>query len=174
MDEAKAVEQRDNDEALQPFRFLFKYYKPRMLYFEIFDAIRRILLGVTLGALSNSSPLRATIGIFISVAGAIVQREAMPYHDKPTSYLHYYAMWQIAFTFFCGLVITGRPIAYQGAVLGICLIFFNVSTPILAIIMHLGGFKSRALKESKYASFYHTPDAKINPIEDKKTDAGDA
>ena len=35
LDDATIVKQRDQDPTLQPFRFLFKYYRPGALYFEV-------------------------------------------------------------------------------------------------------------------------------------------
>ena len=113
--------------------------------------MRRILLGVTLGVLAENKALRAAIGIFLAVGGAIVQREIMPYHDKTTSYLHYWAMWQIGATFFCGMIITARPFSYEEFLLGSLLTISNLSTPALALLMHWGGYKQRALERVQVA-----------------------
>ena len=69
--------------------FPSQYYRPQNYKFEIFDAVRRMLLGITLGMFFGSpSPLRAVFGVVLSVMSSIVQREQMPYFDKATSYLH--------------------------------------------------------------------------------------
>ena len=138
----EGIAKRSGDAELKPFRFLFKYYLPRSMYFEIFDAIRRMVLGVMLGFI-GSSAVRAMWGSALALVGIMVQREQMPYPDKATNYLHYWAQWQLYFTFIAGLIISGKPFAYSESGLGFSLLIFNMSTPMLAVFMHVLGWKQK-------------------------------
>ena len=68
---------------------------------------------VTLGAMTKSLPLRATLGVSCAWLSTVMQRETMPYFDKPTGFLHTWASMTICFTFFCGLIVTSDAFKYE-------------------------------------------------------------
>ena len=92
------------------------------------------MLSAAIGFLGNS-PARASIGMGIAVASAVAQREISPYGYSWLNKLHTMTQWQIAFTFFAALVITGRPFSYNEMQLGLTLVAVNLT-------MLFGAFKA--------------------------------
>ena len=68
-----------------------------MMYFEVFDAIRRIVLSAVVGFMGDSA-VKATFGLGLSFVSAIIQREASPYGFRMLNVLHTYAQWMIMYT----------------------------------------------------------------------------
>ena len=75
--------------------------------------------------------MRATIGLGVAIGSAVMQQTLMPYADWHSNQLAIATQWQIAFTFFTGLVITGRPFGYDPTVLGVLLTMVNLSTIVM-------------------------------------------
>ena len=126
-----AEEKREADDSLAGVRFLFRYYRPSCMYFEIFDALRRIILSAAIGFFGNS-PMKACVGMGCAAAFGLIQREVSPYGYQQLNTLHTYTQWQIAFTFFAALVISGQPFHWDTTFLGLVLIGVNLFMFILA------------------------------------------
>ena len=120
------------------------------MYFEPIDAIKRIILSSCLGFV-GSSPTRAAVGCVVSFVFLVIQRESMPYPSNDVNFLHCWAQFLITGAFFIGLVVTGKPFAYNGPAVGFTLVIGCASLVALAFGCYHGMFKTQKNTTSKVA-----------------------
>ena len=153
---------REEDKNIWHMGFLFRYYKSEFMYFEVFDAMRRILMACLLGFVGNSAT-RATIGIMFSGMSIIIQREVMPFVNDDHNFMAVWSQWQIAITLFLSLLLVSLPFGFSAFAVGIALTVVNCGLILLAYLHHSGMMlqmrKVRACQNSQLrdASFGDSP-----------------
>ena len=103
--EALALETRDRDESLRPYRFLFSDYKLNRWYFEIVDLYRRIFFIGVLPLISADPANRAYIGCGLALVSAIYFREMTPFRIPFTNFVAVVAQYSILVTFMAALIL---------------------------------------------------------------------
>lgn len=96
-----------------------------MMYFEVFDAVRRIILSAVVGFM-GTSPIKATFGLGLAFFSGIVQREMAPYGFGMLNLLHTYTQYMIMYTFFSALLIIAHPFGYGEWSLGLSILLINL------------------------------------------------
>ena len=110
-DQARAIPE------LKPYGFLFEHYRPGVApWFEVFELLRRLTLT---GLISFMGPLdgasdyyvaaRASAGMVISLALALVYRELLPYRNRFLNALCTMSMYLILFAYCFAFIIDVRP-----------------------------------------------------------------
>ena len=123
---------RKNDDSLSHIRSLFDNFRPTAMYFEVFDAVRRIVLSATICFMGTSS-MCAAFGCSIAFVCLDVQRRINPYLTSELNALAYWANFTLMSTFFMSLLIISRPFAYNGFVIGSILIIQNTSLFVMSV-----------------------------------------
>ena len=89
---------RSRDETLAPVAFLFKYVKPERWWFEVADALRRVIMIGGLVFVEDQDARKAAVGFGLSAASLILFREAEPYLTVSCNVLATIAQWQLIVT----------------------------------------------------------------------------
>ena len=77
--------------------------------------------------------MRAGIGIFICMFSSVVYREANPYVSKSANTMSHTAQWLLIVVFGAGVVVLGRPFAFDPLVLGFLMLVGHIGV-LLAVI----------------------------------------
>jgi hypothetical protein len=101
---------REGDERAQRSAFLWKAYRPKYYWCEVFDMFRKFLLtGLPLilnSLFPNSSQLSLAVGLLASMLGMITYAAASPFADQQDSLLMLPAQMQVTLTMVCGMLMT--------------------------------------------------------------------
>jgi hypothetical protein len=132
----KTLRDKDDDThaMLRSTQFLFKEYKPRYWWFEVFECARRLMLtGGTVFFLEGSAT-QVAAGILVSLVSIQVYAQAQPYIRHQDNVLAMTAQWGIFFTLFIGLLLKTKVPSNDGygSALGGLLIFVNGMVIVLA------------------------------------------
>ncbi len=104
------------------------------MYFEVFEAVRRITLVSVLGFLSDSESIA---GFFLCVVSLTIQRETCPYLENGANVLSVWASYAVAMVSLACVLTASRP-NYYGIGTGWLLSVVVVSVPLLSIALHFG------------------------------------
>ena len=111
-----AMHAREGDERAQRSAFLWKAYRPKFYWFEVFDMLRKFLLtGLPLilnSMFPNSSSISLAVGLLASVFGMAAYATASPFADYQDSVLMLPAQLQVTVTMLMGMlmeVAAGNP-----------------------------------------------------------------
>jgi len=96
---------RDNDEDVQPLRFLFIPYRPNSLFFESFEMYRRIVFIGVLPLMASRTDRRAAIGVFFALCSLEMFRNIEPFQTPSTNLLAYVAQYAVLLTFGAALML---------------------------------------------------------------------
>jgi len=141
---ALALHIRDNDESLQPLKFLIADYKINFWYFEITDLYRRIIFISVLPIVSQRSLTKAYLGCVLSLFSTIYFREAMPYREHFTNLIAIVAQYIILLDFLGALLVSGLSSIGRSTMnvsFGIVLVCLNLIIIIIAIYLSLEQYK---------------------------------
>ena len=91
---------------LKPLKFLFFHYEPERYNAEVWECLRRMLMIGGVAALPTKQKSdSALLGVLLSVAFAIDQRERSPWHEPSTNALAFVTFWCVGFVFLGAYVI---------------------------------------------------------------------
>jgi hypothetical protein len=97
-----AIRAREGDERVQRSAFLWKAYRPKFFWFEVFDMFRKFLLtGLPLiltANVGNSEELSLAVGLLASMLGMAAYAAASPFADQQDSLLMLPAQMQTTIT----------------------------------------------------------------------------
>jgi hypothetical protein len=103
-----AIRAREGDDRAQRSAFLWKAYRPKFFWFEVFDMFRKFLLtGLPLilnSLFPNSSELSLAVGLLASMLGMAAYAAASPFADHQDSLLMLPAQMQVTLTMVCGML----------------------------------------------------------------------
>jgi hypothetical protein len=135
-DEMLREDKKDDTNAmLLSTQFLFKEYKPRFWWFEIFECVRRFMLTGGTVLFFEGSATQVASGMLISIVTIYVYANTRPYINRRDDFLAIAAQWGIFFTLFAGLLLKTNVPSDDGydAELGSVLILANVSVFVIAV-----------------------------------------
>jgi hypothetical protein len=112
-----AIRAREGDDRAQRSAFLWKAYRPKFFWFEVFDMFRKFLLtGLPLilnSLFPNSDELSLAIGLLASMLGMAAYAAASPFADNQDSLLMLPAQMQVTLVMVCGMLmnfVDGDPV----------------------------------------------------------------
>ncbi|GMH55830.1 hypothetical protein TL16_g02001 [Triparma laevis f. inornata] len=102
--EALKSPERDENEDLHSFTFLWDAYTPEMWYFEVLENVRRLSLSGILVFIAPKSKEQIAVGMLVSLLSVSVYSRARPYIKEEDNSLAITSQWSIFFTFFSSLL----------------------------------------------------------------------
>ena len=129
----KPICERDENSALNNWRFLFDAYKPEAWYWELVITARR-LGTMALVMLSHGSPLQLTLGMVLTIGALAAQIHYKPFVVDSTNVLAFASEIQISLAVVVGLVSLVHEDAYdgrEGTAMGVLMVILTVAIFIL-------------------------------------------
>ena len=117
---------RSQDSSLTHISFLFKYTRPERWWFEVADALRRVMIMGLLVFIKDDRALKACIGFALSCSSLVLFRESEPYLTTSCNALATVAQWQLIVTFFAAIILKGEPFEFETFDLMVWLLAANV------------------------------------------------
>ena len=109
---AAGVKQRDGDEGLQRFKFLYEEYEPRCWWFAVVELIRRLYLTGLLAFFGSDEEPTTTTQTSLGLLGAFVYFVVIshfdPYIEQSDDTLAKVAAIQVVLTFFGATMLQAR------------------------------------------------------------------
>ena len=130
--EEEMIRTRKDDESLAHIRPLFESFRPSAMYFEVIDAVRRIVLSATIGFMGPAA-MRSIIGYGIAFCFLEIQRHVAPYPKAETNALASMAASVLTVAFLFAFIIISRPFAYNELIIGLILLFGNLWLVVMGI-----------------------------------------
>jgi len=100
-----AVEARDADERIKIYGFLFEVYEPEYMFFECFEAVRRLSLTGLMVVVQPGTAFQCVVGWAIATLSIKIIASTRPFVDDADDALTEAAMWSIMLVFFGALLI---------------------------------------------------------------------
>ncbi|KAK7249987.1 hypothetical protein SO694_00005662 [Aureococcus anophagefferens] len=100
-----AVEARDADERIKIYGFLFEVYEPEYMFFECFEAVRRLSLTGLMVVVQPGTAFQCVVGWAIATLSIKIIATTRPFVDDADDALTEAAMWSIMLVFFGALLI---------------------------------------------------------------------
>ncbi|KAH8068832.1 hypothetical protein JL721_6402 [Aureococcus anophagefferens] len=116
-------------------KFLFQPYVPRYFYWEVFESLRRLILGSVLVIVQPGHLSQIALGALVAFLVAVFHAKFHPYREEADNVLAFAANLVVALTFFVSLVIFAGIEAdgYSQEQLGVLLIALNFSVLALGL-----------------------------------------
>lgn len=92
-------------------RFLVDSYKPEYYFFEVFECVRRLLLGSVIGMASAGSPAAALMGILFSLLYIFVFMKFHPYKIEENSDLAVTLAYSLCLLYLAALLLKVNAIS---------------------------------------------------------------
>jgi hypothetical protein len=134
------IRAREGDDRAQRTGFLWKAYRPRYYWFEVFDMFRKFLLtGLPLilnNLAADSDELSLAVGLLASMLGMVAYAAASPFADQQDSLLMLPTQMQVTLVMVCGMLmkfVDGDPVGQ------LCIAFLVIASclPILGFGVYL-------------------------------------
>eukprot|EP01033_Poteriospumella_lacustris_P005490 gene5490-3912_t len=117
---------RKTYEEIRNLSLLYDSYTPRRWYFEVFDCVRRLLLGAVPVLILRGSSLQIVIVLLVSLGSVGVFMVTSPYIHRHDNQLAVLAQWSITLVVLASLVIKIEAMEGENDGLGVLLILLNV------------------------------------------------
>ena len=138
---ASKLSRRRTDKSLAPIEFLFKYVRPERWWFEVADAVRRVMMVGVLVFVKDDRARIACVGFSMACACLVLFEKSEPYLTASVNALAVVAQWQLMCVYFAAILLKGEPFEFEASKLMLALVIVN-------IVLILGTFVAQYIKGS--------------------------
>lgn len=130
------IKVRNTYEQIANISLLFDSYVPKRWYFELFDCVRRLLLGAIPVLVMQGSTLQVIMVLLVSLASVAVYMQFQPYIHVHDNQLAILTQWSITLVVIASLIIQVQAVSsgsdYKG--LGVVMVLINVTVLSAAVV----------------------------------------